>query len=313
MVNTYVNQILDDPQINIKSVPDSMERIIYTSTVRLTLNTVYEVASWLHGTEVLGHRLVLGRPSTESSDVPKDEIKISDTHQINVNVLEAMAEDLLENKNTNQRWLPDIIEKEIYLNCIRIIFTIIDSIADSVAFHMCGHQLSISFTPLNEERARQLVEGHESNIAIDETALDIIVDQRMVKESRDASSVTDVTSYLPGYGRCISQGSSQNTMVDLLILGMFDDILSETELLILEDSIRIRLVPEKDYVSQFLTVASDKEKLKSVEKELVEMKSLEKQTRSMAIVLVFGSVARCLGGSSVPEQAVVVTFSSKNR
>jgi|Transcript_16130 hypothetical protein len=94
---------------------------------------------------------------------------------------------------------------------------------------------------------------------------------------------------------------------------MFDDILSETELLILEDSIRIRLVPEKDYVSQFLTVASDKEKLKSVEKELVEMKSLEKQTRSMAIVLVFGSVARCLGGSSVPEQAVVVTFSSKNR
>jgi hypothetical protein len=77
---------------------------------------------------------------------------------------------------------------------------------------MCGHQLSISFTPLNEERARQLVEGHESNIEIDETALDIIVDQRMVKESRDASSVTDVTSYLPGYGRCISQGSSQNTM-----------------------------------------------------------------------------------------------------
>jgi hypothetical protein len=61
MVNSYVDQILADPQINIKGIPDSMERIIYTSTIRLTLNTVYEVVSWLHRTQVLGHQLVLGR------------------------------------------------------------------------------------------------------------------------------------------------------------------------------------------------------------------------------------------------------------
>lgn len=80
-------------------------------------------------------------------------------------------------------------------------------------------------------------------------------------------------------------------MVDSLILGILDDILSKTELLILEDSIRIRLVPEQEYVSRFLTVASEKEKLKSMEKELVEMKSREKQTRSMASWLVVGSIA----------------------
>jgi hypothetical protein len=73
--------------------------------------------------------------------------------------MEAMAEDLLENKNINQQWLPDIIKKEIYVNCICIIFTIIDSIADSIAFHMCGHQLSISFTSLNKERARATTGG----------------------------------------------------------------------------------------------------------------------------------------------------------
>ena len=129
----------------------------------------------------------------------KIEIKISDsTKKINMLVLEAMANELLLNKNINQRWLPDVIEKEIYVNCIRIIFTIIDSIADSIAFHMCGHQLSINFTPLNEERARHLVEGHASNIEIDETALDTIVDE-MVKESHEASPVTGMISYLPGY------------------------------------------------------------------------------------------------------------------
>jgi hypothetical protein len=42
------------------------------------------------------------------------------------------------------------------------------------------------------------------------------------------------------------------------------------------------------------------EKLKSMEKELVEMKSHEKQTRSMAIVLVFGSVVASVAAGSVP-------------
>lgn len=42
------------------------------------------------------------------------------------------------------------------------------------------------------------MEGHESNIEIDETALNTIVDQ-MVKELYEVSSVTDIISYLPGY------------------------------------------------------------------------------------------------------------------
>jgi len=200
MVNRYVDEFLADPNINIKSVPDSMERIIYTSTVRLTLNTVYEVASWLHGTEVLGHRLVLARSAAAPADdtIALDLQLNTGKNKVNYYILETMADELLKNKAINQRWLPDIIEKQIYVNCLRIIFTIIDRIADTMAFHMCGHHLCLSFEPLDQDKARALVERHSSIIEIDESALDAIVDG-MVQESHEASPTTEAISYLPGY------------------------------------------------------------------------------------------------------------------
>ena len=285
MVNSYVEEFLADPNINIKSVPDSVERIIYTSTVRLTLNTVYEVASWFHGTEVLGHRLVLSRTN---SVPPEDKLDLeinTGSNKLNVDILEAMADELLQNKVINQRWLPDIIEKQIYVNCLRIVFTIIDRISETMAFHICGHHLHLSFEPVNEDRARELVKRHTSStIEIDEKALDVYIDE-MVQESHDASPTTGIMSYLPGY--MIFLKTLHKTLYSL-ILAILDDILSKTELLVLEDSIRIQLVPERVYAAQVLTNETESEKLKSMEKELGEVKSREARTRSTAGVLVVG-------------------------
>lgn len=198
MVNGYVDQILADPNINIKTVPDSIERTIYVSTVRLTLNTVYEVVSWLHGMEFLGHRLMLDRTPLEPGDVIRLDLK-HNLGKINVDVLDAMADELLQNKAINQRWLPDVIERQIYANCMRIIFTIIDGIADSMAFHMCGHSLSLKFEPMHPEKARELAKRYQCNgFQIDEIALDSLVDQT-VRESHEASQPAGIISYLPGY------------------------------------------------------------------------------------------------------------------
>lgn len=277
MVNEYVDQILADPDINIKSVPDSMERVIYVSTVRLTLNTVYEVLSWLHGTEVLGHRLVLDRLSVKPDE---KVLALNLEHRlgrINVKVLEAMADELLKNKAINQWWVPDIIERQIYANCMRIIFTIIDGIADTMAFHMCGHSLSLRFEPIDPETARKLVQRyHGKGIEIDEEALDAICDETM-KESQEASPVPSFISYLPGYGafmkslhktlcKLFMRESAEASIVNLsliaplislsfcsldsLILGIIDDILSKTDLLVLDDRIRISVVPESRYVTK---------------------------------------------------------------
>lgn len=196
MVNDYVDEILANPDINIKSVPDSMERIIYVSTVRLTLDTVYQCVSWLHGTEVLGHRIVLDRCAAD--DAEGLDFRLNTGKKLNYDVLEAMADELLKNKAINQRWLPDIIERQVYVNCMRIMFTIIDGVADTMAFRMCGHQLNLSFEPIDGERARELVRRHSHGIEIDEPALDALIDETM-RESYVASPMTEAISYLPGY------------------------------------------------------------------------------------------------------------------
>jgi hypothetical protein len=40
MIDQYVQEILNKGEINIKALPDSIERMIYVSTVKLTLNAV---------------------------------------------------------------------------------------------------------------------------------------------------------------------------------------------------------------------------------------------------------------------------------
>jgi len=40
MIDQYVQEIMNNREINIKALPDSIERIIYVSTIKLTLNSV---------------------------------------------------------------------------------------------------------------------------------------------------------------------------------------------------------------------------------------------------------------------------------
>ncbi len=180
----------------------------------------------------------------------------------------------------------------------------------------------VSLLWTKKEHERQLVEGHESNIEIDETALNTIVDQMRWRNCMRC------LQWQTSFRTCratlhFSRLASQNTMyiakrndvllmdyhVILTLYNLYYGRLAHSRDLrwhTIENGTshfggfhsRIWLLPEKDYVSKFLTVASDMEKLKSMEKKLVEIKSHEKQTRLMAIVLVFGSVAASVAAGS---------------
>ena len=180
MVNDYVDAILKDPSINLSTVPDSLERILYASTVQTTMNTVYQALSALHGTELLGHVLVLDRVPMKESLFLKAG---GDSGRIDKKVLEAMADELLKNKAINQAWIPDVVERQIYSNCLMIIFTLLDRIADTLSIRMCGHELGIRFEPLTEAAARELVQrnsGHrQQHLDIDSATLDALVDDML--------------------------------------------------------------------------------------------------------------------------------------
>jgi hypothetical protein len=74
-VKDYVDEILANGECNLKWVPDSIERVIFESTVRITLNAVYRWISYLHGIKFWGHHLALemkepvDRPDADSPGV----------------------------------------------------------------------------------------------------------------------------------------------------------------------------------------------------------------------------------------------------
>lgn len=196
MVNQYVDMILKDPKINLSSVPDAIERTIYVSTVQTTLNVVYQALSSLHGTELLGHVLVLDRSPTLGDPL---YLRAGNSRKIDANVLEAMADELLQNKAINQAWLPDIIERQIYSNCLLIIFTLLDRIADTLSVRLCGHELGFRFEPLTEPAARALVarqRRRRERLDLDPAGLDVLVAE-MLRESQKATGSR--SSVLPFY------------------------------------------------------------------------------------------------------------------
>eukprot|EP00978_Attheya_sp_CCMP212_P007391 scaffold17157_cov53-Attheya_sp.AAC.2 len=243
MVNRYVDNILANPDINIASIPDSIERIIYVSTVRLTLNAIYEPLSALHGLKILGHHLTLQRKQSDensgNAEADSSNMFTQDSAKIDFKTLDAMANELLENKSINQKWIPDIMERQVYRNCLYLVFVILDRVADSLAFRFCGHQLSFSFEPLTSERASELAQAatkrNNDPLVIDPAILDAIADEAVAKSSHDCPSSASVMSYFPFYKAFIRELHKTLCEYDC---SLFKTL---TELVVLEESIQVTL------------------------------------------------------------------------
>lgn len=255
MVNRYVDAILADPDINMRFVPDSAERVVYASTVRITLNVVYEALSDLHGMELLGHVIELERHGPGHHARAAEILLASGVGAVDLAVLEALADELLRNTAVNQRWIPDVVERQVYTICLRLVFTILDAVADTLAIRLCGHELKLSFQPLtadqarsfakkSAERARVSVGSCRERLTIDEDALEKLVKQA-VDESRHALEASGTVgssmfAQLPLYTSFLK--ALHRTLYSLMV-GILDELLFESELVILEDRIHVRLVP----------------------------------------------------------------------
>jgi len=112
VVNKYVDEILANDKINIKSLPDSIERLIYATTVRVTLNAVYRWLSVLHGVKLFGHHLELVREISPQHGAAGLDFE-HNTGFVHDEALEEMTERLLQNTHVNQWWIPDIVERQV--------------------------------------------------------------------------------------------------------------------------------------------------------------------------------------------------------
>lgn len=103
-VDMLVEECLKDESINIKALPDYLERQIYSATIRLTLNLIYQVLGQLHGTSVLAHEIQLQR--LVNPHQPERTLKnLRDS--LDEEILEKVADRMMANKAVNQSLVPE--------------------------------------------------------------------------------------------------------------------------------------------------------------------------------------------------------------
>jgi len=222
MVEQFVEEILNDADLNIQSIPDSVEKQIYLSTVKIALNAVYKGLSSLHGMDVVGHKMIVRR--LESLGAVSGIVREVARHHEG---LELVADRLLANPAVNQKLVPDFVERKLYINCLQLLFRLLDSLAATFRITVCGHDVRVSFEAIKDENGKSIsVEERAQKLSSSLTPLDLDAVASFARES-GAAPEEDKWYDVLGKGRR-ALVSRLHTTLYALVLGIIDDFLSNT-------------------------------------------------------------------------------------
>jgi len=248
-VNELVDDCLKDPDINLKGVPDYLERQIYKATIQLTLNALYRSLSGLHGHQILRHKFQLTRVSRPIRMRRKERMLLRLQTDVEMDLLEEVADRLVENKFVDLPLIPDAIERPIYVNCLKIVFRVVDLIATSFCVTVCGHDLSIQLSPSLKNAAKSSVLQRASSMSsIDMEHMIEIAKAAGVDPSSDHRSILQ-RFFSPANNNFVAQ---VHASMFCLILGVLDDLLDNTEIQILSDRIGFDIIPAGDSAISYM-------------------------------------------------------------
>jgi hypothetical protein len=133
----------------VKGIPDVLEAELYRMTVRLVLNMIYSSIGAMHGAEFLaGHRMELKRRRETADEAATSRLFLKENSGIDEAILEQVADRLLQNSAVNYTAIPDFVERQIYGNCLKLVFRLLDTLANTFCINICGHELRIYFDPI---------------------------------------------------------------------------------------------------------------------------------------------------------------------
>ena len=263
-VDALVEDCLKDPTINIVAIPDYMERQLYKSTIQLTLNLIYHVLGQLHGTSILAHELQLHRlPLDKETEQQLSQLR----NDLDEAVLEEMADRMLANKAVNQPLIPDALERQLYVNCLKIVFRLLDLLSATLAVSVCGHDFRLSIEPtqrkqLLTEQAQKVLDGSSAVATTTPSesrqhaiCTPVDTDLLLAYASHEAGiDIHEGQTKRSWFSRLFQPNFSQQFTAQLhaslygLILGILDDLLTQTTLVLLNDGVQMDLVPVPEHV-----------------------------------------------------------------
>lgn len=240
-VEELVNECLKDPEINIGGIPDWIERQIYRVTIRLTLNALYRSLGGIHGKEILGYEFELSRLSRRKANLKADLNKLSKKTDAQEEILETVAKRLLQNKNINNSLIPDVVEQQLYTSCLKIVFRVLDLVADTFTICLCGHDLKLALEPSTTQDA---LEQSALKRSASKAISDIDVEY-LTEVAREISMEADRGRWF--WQRWLSPSDNKfiaqlHASIYCLVLGIIDDLLQNTEIHLLSDRIKFDLV-----------------------------------------------------------------------
>lgn len=245
-VDDLVNECLQDPTINIAAIPDYLERQLYRSTIKLTLNALYRSLAGIHGHRMLGHEFRVTR-TTQPRCKRRRELRLLKIRtDVEMELLEEVADRLLANKFVNQALIPDYIERPLYVNCLKILFRVLDLLVSSFRLTVCGHDISIQMGP-------------SQRYAIQEAALKRAsasfsgIDMEIMKDiARKAGVDADEEDKKRWFWQRMLSPANNDFIAQIhaslygLVLGIIDDLLDNTELEVLSDRIGFDIAVSED-------------------------------------------------------------------
>ena len=254
-VDDLVEELLKDPSINLSLIPDGIEAQLYRSTVLLVINIVYSALWKLDGLQILAHELQLTRMLQHQDTITNEEyhrrrravtaeIISRSKNQVNDDVLEQIADRLLANETINATFVPDVVERELYVNCLKVIFRVLLILSNSFSISICGHDVRIVLEPstLADIALKESgVIAKSSRTEVDMELLQEFASQAGVKSNDNGpSSWSDRLRFRE---KLITR---LHASLYGLILGIVDDILANTKLKILSDDIDLDMIPATD-------------------------------------------------------------------
>jgi hypothetical protein len=234
-----VQEMLDDPSINLTLLLTAIKAQMYKSTIKLTLNLVYSLLGSLDGMPLLAHELKLSRTTASSGKLLKTTKQLmEDSKQINDKVLELVADRLLANPTINSSLVPDAVERQIYINCLKVVFRLLEILSNSFRVTICGHDFRLALEPAQLERSAMAASSSLS-----------LVNLRLVADfAREAGIDEDSTEGFGWWDRLWIRRkimAHHNTVLYGLVLGILDDIMANTKIQILSDDIVMDIVPPR--------------------------------------------------------------------
>ncbi|CAB9503567.1 expressed unknown protein [Seminavis robusta] len=273
-VEALASAISKDNAMHVPMVPDAVEKVVYQSAIKLTFNLFYKGISGLDGLGLVpssssnGRELHLDRMHLDRggqgsmSEVQYRQWKSFAT-KLDLVPLERLASALIDNEAVNLTVVPDNIEKEIYFNCLKIIFWVIDIMSSNIKVTLCGHTISMNFAPAtssylgsrggNGAAVSQLVSQINAFMVNPQTIKDFQNQAKALlqmdgkspgsKKGNGSNSVKSGLAWMKSSLNKIQQEMIQQLNVSLygLILAIVDDLLKSTKIEILNDEISLRV------------------------------------------------------------------------